>query len=54
MGSDLDLLISGLVIGFSVAAPVGPITMLCINGMIGFTRMFCKDFFPSPYDSRSK
>ena len=28
---DFDLIIKGLILGFSVAAPIGPIGILCIN-----------------------
>ena len=31
---DINFLIRGLIIGFSVAAPVGPIGILCINRTI--------------------
>ncbi|HOX23113.1 MAG TPA: LysE family transporter [Elusimicrobiales bacterium] len=31
MDMELDLLIKGIILGFSVAAPIGPIGILCIN-----------------------
>jgi threonine/homoserine/homoserine lactone efflux protein len=37
---EIDFLIKGLIIGFSIAAPVGPIGILCIQRTLAFGRVY--------------
>ena len=39
MDSQLDLFIRGLILGFAIAAPVGPIGLLCIQRTLNQGRL---------------
>ena len=36
---DMELLVRGLLIGFAIAAPVGPIGLLCIQRTLAYGRL---------------